>query len=60
MLKGGAHWFGDAASLESSVKKIHAKSDFMRLRAKTMQREINEIRNKVAGKDSKLEASYFY
>jgi hypothetical protein len=60
VLKGAAHWFGDAKSLESSFKKIAGKSDFMRLRAKTMQREVSEIRNKVAGKDSKIEASYFY
>jgi hypothetical protein len=58
--KGAMHWMGDATSLESSFKKISDKSDFMRLRAKTMQREISEIRNKVSGKDSKLEASYFY
>ncbi|SPA25866.1 hypothetical protein CBM2623_A170020 [Cupriavidus taiwanensis] len=60
MLKGIKHWAGDSLRLENSAKQIYAMSDFMRLRAKTMQREINEIRNKVQGKDSKLEASYFY
>ncbi len=60
VFKGAAHWAGDAVRFESSVAQIHEKSDFMRLRAKTMQREINDIRNKVAGKDSKLEAAYFY
>lgn len=60
MLKGVKHWAGDSLRLENSAKQIYAMSDFMRLRAKTMQREINEIRNKVHGKDSKLQASYFY
>jgi hypothetical protein len=58
--RGAMHWFGDAARFQGAMEKIHAKSDFMRLRAKTMQREVNEIRNKVSGNDSKLEASYFY
>ncbi|MER1940653.1 hypothetical protein ABS755_08085 [Castellaniella sp. FW104-16D08] len=58
--RGAWRWFGDTAHFENSVRKINEKSDFMRLRAKTMQREINEIRNRVKGKDSRLEASYFY
>lgn len=60
VMKGAAHWAGDAVRFEGSVKQIHDMSDFMRLRAKTMQREINDIRNKVSGNDSKLQASYFY
>jgi hypothetical protein len=60
VLKGAKHWMGDAVSLESAYKNISEKSEFMRLRSKTMQREISEIRNKVAGKDSKIEGSYFY
>lgn len=60
VLRGAFHWAGDAVTLENSNRLIGEKSDFMRLRAKTMQREINEIRNKVAGGDSKIEASYFY
>lgn len=60
VLKGAMHWLGDAVQFEGSVAQIHAKSDFMRMRAKTMQREINDIRNKVSGKDSKIEASYFW
>jgi len=58
--KGAAHWAGDAVRMEGSIAQIHEKSDFMRLRAKTMNREINDIRNKVSGTDSKLVASYFY
>jgi hypothetical protein len=60
VLRGAKHWIGDAVELENSVRIIGEKSDFMRLRAKTMQREINEIRNKVQGGDSRLEASYFW
>lgn len=60
MLKGAAHWAGDSMRLENSAKKVYEMSDLMRLRAKTMQREINEIRNKVQGKDSHLQASYFW
>ena len=58
--KGIRHWAGDTVRLENSARVIGEKSDFMRLRAKTLQREINEIRNKVAGRDSVMEASYFY
>lgn len=60
VLRGARHWLGDAVRFEGAVKAVMDKSDFMRLRSKTLQREINEIRNKVAGKDSMLEASYFY
>lgn len=58
--KGLAQWLGDAVKMESTVAAVYAKSDFMRLRGKTMQREISEIRNIVSGKDSRLEASYFF
>lgn len=58
--KGMAQWFGDAAKMENTVANIYAKSDFMRLRGKTQQREINEIANVVKGKNSAIENSYFY
>ena len=60
--RGMTHWAGNAAKLESSVKKVFETSEFMRLRGKTQQREINEIRNKVASgrKMSQLESVYFY
>lgn len=58
--KGAVHWLRDASGFQNSVRIIGEKSDFMRLRAQTMQREINEIRNQVKGTDSKLEASYFW
>jgi hypothetical protein len=58
--RGLAEWLGDAARMENTAARIYEKSEFMRLRSKTLQREINEIRNKVSGKDSAVEASYFY
>lgn len=58
--KGLAQWLGDAVRMESSVAAVYEKSEFMRLRGKTMQREISEIRNTVSGTDSRIAASYFY
>ena len=58
--KGMVHWVGDAAKLESSATKIYAMSDMMRLRAKTMNRELSELRNKISGKSTRLEAAYFW
>jgi len=60
--RGIAEFIGSAVKMENALKNIHEKSSFMRLRAKTMQREINEIRNKVSsgGKVSNLESGYFY
>lgn len=60
--KGLARWAGGLVSMEKTVEQIGQKSDFMRLRAKTMQREINEVQGQVAGKSAArklLEASYF-
>lgn len=47
MLKGAKHWAGDLVQMESSIKKVHDKSEFMRLRSKTMNRDIGELRNKI-------------
>lgn len=59
--KGLARWVGDAVRMENTTREVYAKSDFMRLRGETMNREINEIRNRVQGKKwSALEGSYFY
>jgi hypothetical protein len=61
--KGLANWLGSPAKMSAAVDAIYGKSDFMRLRGKTMQREISEIRNKVsAGSPTKqaIEGSYFY
>jgi hypothetical protein len=55
-------WIGDALRMENTVKLVHEKSEFMRLRPKTQNREINEIRNTlsqpVAVQD--LQDSFFY
>lgn len=59
--KGLTRWLGDAARMENTAAEIHSKSEFMRLRGKTQQRELNEILNVVKGKKlTKLEASYFW
>lgn len=57
VLRGAYHWATDP---NTSYARISELSPFMRLRGKTMQREISEIRNRVASGDSKIEASYFY
>ncbi len=48
--KGVGRWIGDASRMQNTVAWVHAKSDLMRLRAKTQMREINEIRNAVDSK----------
>ena len=64
--KGISRWIRDAASMESTTRWIMDRSDFMRLRGKTMQREINEIRNKVTDQSARrkilgpAEDSYFW
>lgn len=60
--RGLARWIGDAARMENTAAWITERSDLMRLRAKTMQREINEIRNRIdkSGPRAAIEASFFY
>lgn len=63
--RGLSRWFRNADSVEGTVAWIHSVSPMMRLRAKTMQREINEIRNKVEVTRRRLilgkaEDSYFW
>jgi len=52
--RGISRWMRDAASMENTVKWIHDRSDFMRLRGKTQQREINEISNTIGLKSGRL------
>lgn len=70
MTRVGPKWFarafsrfyGDANRMQGMTSWIHSKSELMRLRAKTMNREINEIRNNLRLKGAllgKLEGSYF-
>jgi len=58
---GLAQWLGDAVQMESTTKRIYEQSTFMRNRARTMQREINEIQNRVAknGRFSIPTGAYF-
>lgn len=63
VLKGAARWAGDAARMESTVEWIHGKSEFMRLRAKTFNRELREINQTIQGKwkaTKVLDAVLFY
>lgn len=62
--RGVTRWIGDAAQFQNSVQWVQDRSEFMRLRAKTMQREINEIRNRVSGNKPQIlttvEESFFF
>ena len=63
VLAGAARWAGDAARLENTLGWIRGKSDFMRLRAQTFNKELREIRGSVAGKSvtmKTLDASLFF
>lgn len=55
VLRGAARWAGDAARMESSLGWVSEKSDFMRLRSKTFNRELREIRGSVAGKSKAMQ-----
>jgi hypothetical protein len=55
--KGMARWIGDAAKLQSTVKWITEQSTDDAGARPHEQREINEIRNRVDGKDSAIRAS---
>jgi hypothetical protein len=61
---GVSRMFRDAASMEMSASWVNDKSDFMRLRAKTQLREINDIRNRVGktygGMTEPVKDSYFW
>jgi len=50
VLKGAWRWAGDAVKMESSLEWIHTKSDFMRLRAKTFNRDLREINQQIQGR----------
>jgi hypothetical protein len=63
VLKGASHWAAGTVGLEKGMADMYEMSGFMRLRSRTMQREINEIQNRVSGKSEfrqKVDASYFY
>jgi len=52
MTRGVASFLGSAVKMENAVKEIHAKSVFMENRARTMTREIHEVRNKISPRGS--------
>lgn len=56
VLRGVARWAGDAARMESTLGWIRGKSEFMRLRSKTFNRELREISGSVAGKSKTMQA----
>jgi len=61
--RGLAQFIGDAARMENVAAGIAARSGFMRLRGKTMQREISELRNRIAadgGRWSAVQDSFYY
>ena len=51
--KGMSRWFGGGDSMNQTVQWIHESSEFMRLRAKTINREVNELRNTI-DRDNKI------
>jgi hypothetical protein len=58
--KGMTAWIKNPVA---SIEQIHAKSEFMRLRGKTMQRELNELENRVQGQSdggALFQTSLFY
>ena len=64
VIQGMGRWVGDAARFESSMTWIAEKSEFMRLRNKTFNRELSEINGRVTHGKGKLrtmaDASLFY
>ena len=59
--KGFLKWAGrDAQHMEGTVKWINSVSPFMRDRARTQLREINEIRNRVEGPHSGMRDTLFW
>lgn len=50
VLKGAARWAGDAVHMESTVGWVAGKSDFMRRRSTTFNRELREINQRLQGK----------
>lgn len=58
VLRGMARWVGDAARFENTVAWIAEKSDFMRLRNKTFNRELFEIQGRVSHGKGKARQVY--
>jgi hypothetical protein len=58
VMHGIGRWAGDIARMENTLKWVGEKSEFMRLRAKTFNRELHEIRNRVSHGHSKIRTVY--
>lgn len=58
VLRGMSRWLGDAARFQNSMAWIGEKSDFMRLRSKTFNRELHEIKNRVSAGHSRARTIY--
>lgn len=52
VLKGLARWGGDAARMRNSMRWIGEKSSFMKLRNRTLLREMNEVSARIVGGQS--------
>ena len=55
VLRGVARWGGEAVRMENTMTWIREKSEFMRLRSKTFNRELREIRGAVDGKSKVMQ-----
>lgn len=59
--RGLRAWLGSPKHMSEMVEYVYEKSEFMRNRGRTQQREINEVRNSIgAGKLSKVQDSFFW
>ncbi|KAA3649398.1 MAG: hypothetical protein DWQ11_18830 [Proteobacteria bacterium] len=58
VLRGMARWAGDTARFENTLGWIQERSEFMRLRNKTFNRELYEIRGKATGGKSRAQQIY--
>lgn len=63
MARGIREFYGDPLHMAAKVREVNEQSDFMANRARTMNREINEVLNQLSGVKGKyqtmLEGSFF-
>jgi hypothetical protein len=57
---GMRDFVGSPQKMAQTYKTVYAKSNMMRMRSKTLFRELNEIRNTIQGHSPGFRASYFY
>lgn len=58
VLRGIADWTGDMVHFEKTITKIGEKSEFMKHRSETFNRELHEIKGRVTGNQSKARQIY--